>query len=124
MAFTGQVKDILIFIIVKSSLPNYTFLYQPFTSFGSFGNDDIVVGYPSLAVGSIEHELASKRTKKGLARLAIPVMILDRLAVASAYQGENLVRFAHNWNDGILEYRNNGYGALQHVEKYDDSWNK
>ena len=31
-------------------------------------NEDIVVGYYSLAVGSIEHELASKRTKKGLAR--------------------------------------------------------
>jgi hypothetical protein len=37
---------------------------------------------------------------------------------------QNLVRFAHNWNDGMLEYWNNGYGSLHHVEKYDDSWDK
>jgi hypothetical protein len=23
----------------------------------------------------------------------------------------NLVRFAHNWNDGTMEYWNNGYGS-------------
>ena len=49
-----------------------------------------VVGYYSLAVGSIEHELASKPTKKGLARYAIPVMILARLAVDSGYQGKKI----------------------------------
>jgi predicted N-acetyltransferase YhbS len=53
-------------------------------------NEGIVVGYYSLAVGSIEPELASKRTQKGLARHAIPVMILARLAVDLGYQGYKL----------------------------------
>jgi len=53
-------------------------------------NGDKVVGFYSLAVGSIEHELASKRTKKGLARYAIPVMILARLAVDLRYQGKKI----------------------------------
>lgn len=34
-----------------------------------------VVGYYNLAVGSIEHEVATRRIKKGLARHPIPVMI-------------------------------------------------
>lgn len=53
-------------------------------------DENRVVGYYSLAVGSIEHKLASKRTKKGLARHPIPVMILARLAVGFEYQGKNI----------------------------------
>ena len=53
-------------------------------------NEDTVVGYYSLAVGSIEHELAGKRIKKGLARHSIPVMILARLAVDLGYQGKKI----------------------------------
>ncbi len=53
-------------------------------------NKNRVVGYYSLAVGSIEHDLASKRTKKGLARHPIPVMILARLAVDLEYQEKNI----------------------------------
>lgn len=49
-----------------------------------------VVGYYSLAVGSIEHEVASKRTKKGLAQYPIPVMILARLAVDQKYQDKKI----------------------------------
>ncbi len=49
-----------------------------------------VVGYYSLAVGSIEHEVATARTKKGLARHPIPVMILARLAVDFRYQGKKI----------------------------------
>lgn len=41
----------------------------------------VVVGYYSLAVGSVEHEDAPERIGKGLARHPIPVMILARLAV-------------------------------------------
>jgi predicted N-acetyltransferase YhbS len=40
-----------------------------------------VVGYYSLAFGSIEHEAASPRVRKGLARHPIPIMLLARLAV-------------------------------------------
>lgn len=53
-------------------------------------NDNYVVGYYSLAVGSIEHEIASKRAKKGLARHPIPVMILARLAVDLEYQEKKI----------------------------------
>ena len=49
-----------------------------------------VVGFYSLAVGSIEHEVASQRTKKGLARHPIPVMLLARLAVDIKYQGKKI----------------------------------
>jgi len=53
-------------------------------------SENKVVGYYSLAVGSIEHELASKRIKKGLARHSIPVMILARLAVDLGCQGKKI----------------------------------
>ena len=53
-------------------------------------NEKIVVGYYSLAVGCIERELATKRTKMGLARHAIPVMILARLGVDLGYQGKKI----------------------------------
>ena len=46
-----------------------------------------VVGFYSLAVGSVEHIDAPDRVKKGLARHPIPVMILARLAVDRRYQG-------------------------------------
>ena len=40
-----------------------------------------VVGYYSLAVGSVSHETAPQRVTKGLARHPVPVMLLTRLAV-------------------------------------------
>ncbi len=40
-----------------------------------------VVGYYSLAVGSVAHEDAPGRVRKGLPRHEIPVMLLARLAV-------------------------------------------
>lgn len=49
-----------------------------------------VVGFYSLAVGSIEPDMASPRIKKGLARRPIPVMILARLAVDQALQGRKI----------------------------------
>lgn len=49
-----------------------------------------VVGFYSLAVGAIEHEVASKRTKRGLARHPIPVMILARLAVDMEFQDQKI----------------------------------
>lgn len=49
---------------------------------------DRVIGFYSLAVGSIEYDHATKRTGKGLARHPIPVMVLARLAVDLKYQGK------------------------------------
>ncbi len=49
--------------------------------------EDRVVGFYSLAVGSVEHAEAPIRIKKGLAGHPIPVMILARLGVDINYQG-------------------------------------
>lgn len=49
-----------------------------------------VVGYYSLAVGSIEPSSATGRVTKGLARHPIPVMLLARLAVDQQYKGAGL----------------------------------
>lgn len=49
-----------------------------------------VIAYYSLAVGSIEHQHATPRVKKGLARHSIPVMIIARLAVDIKFQGQKI----------------------------------
>ena len=49
-----------------------------------------VVGYYSLAVGSVMHEAAPGRVTKGLARHPVPVMLLTRLAVDRTEQGTGI----------------------------------
>lgn len=49
-----------------------------------------VVGYYSLAVGSVDPESAPHRVTQGLARHPVPVMILARLAVATPHQHKGL----------------------------------
>lgn len=49
-----------------------------------------VVGFYSLAVGSVDPEDASARVMKGLAKHPVPVMILARLAVDREHQGNGL----------------------------------
>ena len=50
-----------------------------------------VVGYYSLAVGSVEPEVVPERIKKGLlARHPIPIMVLARLAVDIRCQGRDI----------------------------------
>lgn len=51
-----------------------------------------VAGFYSLAVGSVDPELAPARVVKGLARHPVPVMILARLAVDRAHQRKGLGR--------------------------------
>ncbi len=51
---------------------------------------DVVVGFYSLAVGSVDPETAPSRVMKGLARHPVPVMILTRLAVDKGHQGTGL----------------------------------
>jgi GNAT superfamily N-acetyltransferase len=53
---------------------------------------DIVVGYYSLAVGSVVYEATPQRVVKGLARHPVPVMILARLAVDTDHQKLGLGR--------------------------------
>ena len=52
--------------------------------------DGFVVGYYSLTVGSVGHAEAAERVKKAMPRYPIPVMILARLAVHKAFQGQGL----------------------------------
>ena len=49
-----------------------------------------VLGYYSLAAGSVSHEEATQRVKKGLARHAIPVILLARLAVDVSIHGKGV----------------------------------
>jgi GNAT superfamily N-acetyltransferase len=51
-----------------------------------------VAGYYALCTGGVEHINAPERIKRGVARHAIPVMILTRLAVAQVHQGGGLGR--------------------------------
>jgi GNAT superfamily N-acetyltransferase len=51
---------------------------------------DVVVGFYSLAVGSVDPEIAPSRVMKGLARHSVPVMILARLAVDKDHQRKGL----------------------------------
>jgi len=52
--------------------------------------DGRVVGYYSLTAGSVRHEEASDRARKGQPRHPLPVAILARLAVDQAEQGAGL----------------------------------
>jgi GNAT superfamily N-acetyltransferase len=51
---------------------------------------DEIVGFYSLAVGSVAHLDAPERLAKGLARHPIPVMVLARLAVSTGHQGRGI----------------------------------
>ncbi|MBD5800691.1 Acetyltransferase (GNAT) family protein [Azoarcus sp. Aa7] len=51
---------------------------------------DVVVGFYSLAVGSVDPDAAPSRVMKGLARHPVPVMILARLAVDKEHQRKGL----------------------------------
>lgn len=51
-----------------------------------------VVGFYSLAVGSVEPSNAAPRVTKGIAQHPVPVMILARLAVDLQHQGAGLCK--------------------------------
>lgn len=52
--------------------------------------DDEVAGYYTLVVGQVEYSDAPERMTKGLARHPVPLMLLARLAIATAWQGKGL----------------------------------
>ncbi len=52
--------------------------------------DQEVVGFYTLVVGDVEYAHAPERLTKGLARHPVPLMLLARLSVASAWQGRRL----------------------------------
>jgi GNAT superfamily N-acetyltransferase len=49
-----------------------------------------VLGYYSLAAGSVSHDEGTERVKKGLARHPIPVILLARLAVDASIHGKGV----------------------------------
>lgn len=51
---------------------------------------NIVVGYHSLAFGSVFHEEAPARITKGLAKHPVPIILLARLAVDNTEKGQGL----------------------------------
>lgn len=51
---------------------------------------DAVVGFYSLSVGSVQPQAAPIRVMRGMARHPVPVMLLARLAVDLAHQGQGL----------------------------------
>jgi GNAT superfamily N-acetyltransferase len=52
--------------------------------------DTHVLGYYSLVVGQVEPLEAPERIRKGMGQYPIPVMVLARLAVSQAAQGEGV----------------------------------
>lgn len=54
--------------------------------------ENVVIGYYSLAVGSVIHSQAPNRVTKGQPKHPIPVMILARLAVARQWQSRGVGR--------------------------------
>ena len=52
--------------------------------------DLVVRGYYSLAAGSVTHDEATERVKKGLARHPVPIILLARLAVDVSLQGKGI----------------------------------
>lgn len=52
--------------------------------------DGLVIGFYSLVVGEIAYDDAPERLAKGLARHPIPVMLLARMGVDMAWQGQRI----------------------------------
>ncbi|MEJ1978614.1 MAG: GNAT family N-acetyltransferase [Acetobacteraceae bacterium] len=51
---------------------------------------DAVVGYYTLTYGDVAYDDAPDRLRKGIARHPVPLMILARLAVATAWAGKGI----------------------------------
>jgi GNAT superfamily N-acetyltransferase len=60
------------------------------TYVGVAGN--AVIGYHTLAVGQVSRDEAPERLTKGLARHAVPIMLLARLAVDHRWHGQGVGR--------------------------------
>jgi GNAT superfamily N-acetyltransferase len=52
--------------------------------------DGVVSGYYTLVAASVSYEAATARVRKGLARHAVPVILLARLAVAKSAHGQGV----------------------------------
>lgn len=59
-------------------------------TFVLIGDDDRIVGFYSLTMGSVERSAAPSRLVRGLPRHPVPMVLLARLAIDSAAQGQGL----------------------------------
>ncbi len=73
-------------------LQRYALLSQKANSAQTYAccHGDVVAGFYSLAVGSVDPESAPTRVMKGLARHPVPEMVLARLAVDREHQRKGL----------------------------------
>lgn len=62
------------------------------TTYVACTEKNIVIGYYTLAVGSVLHTSSPKRITRGLAKHPIPVMLLARLAVDANWQKNGVGR--------------------------------
>ncbi len=53
-------------------------------------DDQIIIGYYSLTMGSVEQGSAPRRLVRGLPRHPVPIVLLARLAIAESVQGHGL----------------------------------
>jgi len=79
-------------IALNQFLQRYAFVNQKAGSAQTYVccRGEVVVGFYSLAVGSVDPEAAPSRVRKGLARHPVPVMILARLAVDTRHRRKGL----------------------------------
>jgi GNAT superfamily N-acetyltransferase len=52
--------------------------------------DEALIGFYTLVVGEVRYDDAPERLTKGLARHAVPIMLLARLGVAIGWQGKQV----------------------------------
>lgn len=52
--------------------------------------DDAVIGFYTLVVGEVRYDDAPERLTRGLARHAVPIMLLARLGVSRDWQGKGV----------------------------------
>lgn len=114
----GQLDRFLTRFALQSQLANASQTYVAIA-------ENVVVGYYTLVVGEIGYEDAPERLLKGMAHHPIPLMILARLAVKTAYQGkgigEGLVKDAMQRTVAAAEIA--GIRALAVHAKDDDARN-
>ena len=77
---------------LNSYLRRYALLNQRNNAAQTYvtGKGTTIVGFYTLAVGSVSHGHAPGRVQKGLAKHPVPVMILARLAIDHRSQGQGL----------------------------------
>ena len=81
-------EDALNRFLVRFALPNQ--MANASQTYLGIADDDAIVGFYTLVVGEIGFDDAPERLTKGLARHAVPLMLLARLGVSVDWQGRGV----------------------------------